>query len=88
MQIAPSANGAPALKVRGYWRTVGYRLRYDYVTLFFALVILCIALSAIFAPWLAPFDPLKTSVSAINPLLMPPPIVPEIATARRTDGKA
>jgi len=63
MQIAASANGAPALKVRGYWRTVGYRLRYDYVTLFFALVILCIALSAIFAPWLAPFDPLKTSMA-------------------------
>jgi hypothetical protein len=21
---------APALKVRGYWGTVGYRLRYDY----------------------------------------------------------
>src|SRR5215470_19370389 len=56
-------DGAPALKVRGYWRTVGYRLGYDYVTLFFALVILCIALSAIFAPWLAPFDPLKTSMA-------------------------
>ena len=63
MEIAASANGAPALKVRGYWRTVGYRLRYDYVTLFFALVILLIALSAIFAPLLAPFDPLKTSMA-------------------------
>jgi peptide/nickel transport system permease protein len=51
------------LKVRGYWRTVGYRLRYDYVTLFFALVIVLIALSAIFAPLLAPFDPLKTSMA-------------------------
>src|SRR6516162_10393052 len=58
-----TADGAPALKVRGYWRTVGYRLRYDYVTLFFALVILLIALSAIFAPLLAPFDPLKTSMA-------------------------
>ena len=63
MEIAASANGAPALKVRGYWRTVGYRLRYDYVTLFFALVILLIALSAIFAPLLAPFDPRKTSMA-------------------------
>ena len=62
MEIAASANGVPALKVRGYWRTVGYRLRYDYVTLFFALVIICIALSAICAPLLAPFDPLKTSM--------------------------
>ena len=63
MEIAASANDAPALRVRGYWRTVGYRLRYDYVTLFFALVILLIALSAIFAPLLAPFDPLKTSMA-------------------------
>ena len=63
MEIAASANNAPALKVRGYWRTVGHRLRHDYVTLFFALVILIIALSAIFAPLLAPFDPLKTSMA-------------------------
>jgi peptide/nickel transport system permease protein len=58
-----AADDAPALKVRGYWRTVGYRLRYDYVTLFFAFVILVIALAAIFAPLLAPFDPLKTSMA-------------------------
>jgi peptide/nickel transport system permease protein len=57
------ADDAPALKVRGYWRTVGYRLRYDYVTLFFALVIVLIALAAICAPLLAPFDPLKTSMA-------------------------
>jgi len=63
MDIAASANNAPALKVRGYWRTVVHRLRHDYVTLFFALVILIIALSAIFAPLLAPFDPLKTSMA-------------------------
>jgi peptide/nickel transport system permease protein len=57
------ADDALALKVRGYWRTVGYRLRYDYVTLFFALVIVLIALAAICAPLLAPFDPLKTSMA-------------------------
>jgi peptide/nickel transport system permease protein len=57
------ADDPPALKVRGYWRTVGYRLRYDYVTLFFALVIILIALAAICAPLLAPFDPLKTSMA-------------------------
>jgi peptide/nickel transport system permease protein len=56
-------DGAPALKVRGYWQTVGYRLRYDYVTLFFAGVIALIALAAILAPLLAPFDPLKTSMA-------------------------
>jgi peptide/nickel transport system permease protein len=58
-----AASDAPALKVRGYWRTVGYRLRYDYATLFFALVIVLIALAAICAPLLAPFDPLKTSMA-------------------------
>jgi peptide/nickel transport system permease protein len=58
-----AADDAPALKVRGYWRTVGYRLRYDYVTLFFAMVIVLIALAAICAPLLAPFDPLKTSMA-------------------------
>jgi peptide/nickel transport system permease protein len=58
-----AADDGPALKVRGYWRSVGYRLRYDYVTLFFALVIVLIALAAICAPLLAPFDPLKTSMA-------------------------
>ena len=51
-----------ALKVRGYWRTVGYRLRYDPVTLFFALVIILIVAAALAAPWIAPFDPYKTSM--------------------------
>jgi peptide/nickel transport system permease protein len=55
--------GAPALKVRGYWATVGNRLRYDYVSLFFALVIVLIVLAAIFAPLTAPLDPLKTSMA-------------------------
>jgi peptide/nickel transport system permease protein len=53
---------APALKVRGYWGTVGYRLRYDYVTLFFLAVVVLIALAAILAPLIAPFDPNKTSM--------------------------
>ena len=53
---------AAAAKVRGYWGTVGYRLRYDYVTLFFLSVIVVIALAAIFAPLIAPFDPNKTSM--------------------------
>jgi peptide/nickel transport system permease protein len=55
--------GAPALKVRGYWASVGNRLRYDYVSLFFALVIVLIVLAAIFAPLIAPFDPVKTSMA-------------------------
>jgi peptide/nickel transport system permease protein len=47
---------------RGYWRTVGYRLRYDYVTMFFLGIILVIALLAVLAPLLAPFDPNKSSM--------------------------
>jgi peptide/nickel transport system permease protein len=49
--------------VRGYWATVGNRLRYDYVSLFFAAVIILIVLAAIFAPLIAPFDPNKTSMA-------------------------
>jgi len=48
--------------VRGYWQSVGNRLRYDYVTLFFLSVIILVALAAIAAPLLAPFDPTKTSM--------------------------
>jgi peptide/nickel transport system permease protein len=52
----------PRAVARGYWRTVGGRLRYDYVTLFFILIIALIALAAIFAPVIAPFDPNKSSM--------------------------
>ena len=47
---------------RGYWGNVLNRLRHDYVTLFFLGIIALVALSAILAPWLAPFDPTKTSM--------------------------
>src|SRR6201987_2514808 len=57
------AAAAPATRVRGYWGTVGHRLRYDYVTLFFLGVILLIVLAAIAAPLIAPFDPLRTSMA-------------------------
>jgi peptide/nickel transport system permease protein len=53
---------APAPKVRGYWASVGYRLRYDPVTVFFGLIVLLIVLAAVFAPLLAPFDPYKESI--------------------------
>ena len=52
----------PAQRVRGYWGTVGYRLRHDPVTLGFGAIVLLIVLMAIFAPLLAPFDPTKESV--------------------------
>jgi peptide/nickel transport system permease protein len=53
---------APATRVRGYWRSVLYRLRHDPVTLAFGTVVLLIVLAALFAPWLAPFDPYKESI--------------------------
>ncbi|HTJ59211.1 MAG TPA: ABC transporter permease [Devosiaceae bacterium] len=58
---APPAQTRPA-KSRGYWGGVWQRLRYDHVTLFCLALILLIVLSAIFAPWIAPFDPNKSSI--------------------------
>jgi peptide/nickel transport system permease protein len=52
----------PATRVRGYWQSVAYRLRHDPVTLAFGAVVLLIVLAAIFAPWVAPFDPYKESI--------------------------
>src|SRR5271168_1486197 len=52
----------PATRVRGYWQSVFYRLRYDPATLVFAAVVLLIILAAVFAPLLAPFDPYKESI--------------------------
>jgi peptide/nickel transport system permease protein len=57
------AQVAAAPKARSYWRRVGRRLRYDYVTLFFLAIIILIVLAAIFAPWLAPMDPNKSSMA-------------------------
>lgn len=48
---------------RGYWGTVANRLRYDPVTLIFGAIILAIIIMSICAPWLAPKDPLKTSMA-------------------------
>jgi peptide/nickel transport system permease protein len=60
---SPGREAPAATRVRGYWGNVWQRLRYDYVTLFFLLLILLIVLSAIFAPLLAPFDPNKASMA-------------------------
>jgi peptide/nickel transport system permease protein len=50
-------------RARGYWGNVWQRLRYDYVTLFCLALIVSIVLSAVFAPWLAPMDPDKSSMA-------------------------
>ena len=64
--MAPEADidlqGAPATKVRGYWRSVIYRLGHDWVTLVFGAVVLFIILLAVFAPLVAPFDPYQQSI--------------------------
>ncbi|WPZ33872.1 ABC transporter permease [Thalassobaculum sp. OXR-137] len=66
---AVAAQGAPAVRVRSYWQNVGYRLRYDYLTLFFGAVVLLILLSAIFAPLLAPMDPYQSSlINRLKPI--------------------
>lgn len=57
-----AVQGAPAVRVRSYWQNVGYRLRYDYMTLFFGSMVVLIILSAIFAPLLAPMDPYESSL--------------------------
>jgi peptide/nickel transport system permease protein len=60
----------PATRVRGYWQSVGYRLRHDPVTLAFGAVIVLIVLAAVCAPWIAPFDPYKESiVGRLKPFL-------------------
>ncbi|HXP76323.1 MAG TPA: ABC transporter permease [Stellaceae bacterium] len=62
LSLPSGAEDRFAAAPRGYWHTVGRRLRYDYVTLFFLLVVGLIALAAILAPLVAPFDPNKTSM--------------------------
>jgi peptide/nickel transport system permease protein len=62
-RLVSAAEEAPATKVRSYWQNVGYRLRYDYVTLAFAAVIIIIVALAVFAPWIAPKDPYRTSMA-------------------------
>ena len=37
-------DAAPTLRVRGYWGSVGYRLRHDPVTLFFGAIVIFLVL--------------------------------------------
>ena len=59
----PAREPASVVAVRSYWGSVRQRLRHDYVTLFCMAVILLIVASAVFAPWLAPMDPDKSSMA-------------------------
>jgi peptide/nickel transport system permease protein len=51
-----------AIGGRGYWQSVGRRLRRDPVTLICAAVLILLVLSALAAPWLGLADPYKTSM--------------------------
>lgn len=68
----PAKPAASSERVRSYWGSVWNRLRYDYVTLFCLALIILIVLSAVFAPWLAPMDPDKSSMAnRLRPLFHP-----------------
>ena len=60
--IAADLQPVPAAPTRGYWRGVFARLLQDKLTMACALVILALILMAIFAPWIAPDDPFKSSI--------------------------
>ncbi|RAI01995.1 ABC transporter permease [Acuticoccus sediminis] len=62
--IAPARAAAPVPATLGYWGGVARRLRRDPLTLICLGVILAIVLAAIFAPFVSPADPYKTSMMA------------------------
>ena len=60
---APALDPAvPATPVAGYWTSVWRRLRRDPVAIAAALVLIAIVLMAIFAPYVAPADPYRSSM--------------------------
>ena len=61
---AEAAAGAPQFVAerRGYWSMVLTRLSRDPITIICGVIILAIVLAAIFAPYVAPHDPYKTSM--------------------------
>src|ERR1700716_4443813 len=56
LQIGPAANA------RGYWATVGRRIRRDKVSMACSLILALIFLSALLAPWLGLADPYQGSM--------------------------
>src|SRR3954468_19700633 len=53
---------APSTKPRGYWTTVGRRIRRDKVSMACAFVLVLIFLSALLAPWIGLADPYQGSM--------------------------
>jgi peptide/nickel transport system permease protein len=64
MALATALIEAPALATvpMSYWRTVAWRLARDRATLIAGGVLAVIVLSAVLAPWLAPYDPAAGSI--------------------------
>jgi len=60
--VPADIQSAPAAPAQGYWSAVYSRLLRDKVTVACALVVLGLILMAVFAPWIAPEDPLKSSI--------------------------
>jgi peptide/nickel transport system permease protein len=59
---APAALLPPQAASAGYWLSVWQRLRRDRVAMFCAAILLLLVLAAVFAPWITPADPFKTSM--------------------------
>ncbi len=59
---APAALLPPQAASAGYWLSVWQRLRHDRVAMFCAAILLLLVLAAVFAPWITPADPFKTSM--------------------------
>ena len=62
MTAGTPVRAAPVAASRGYWVTVGRRLRRDPVTLACLGILVLIVLAALAAPWLGLADPYKTSM--------------------------
>jgi peptide/nickel transport system permease protein len=59
-------------RTRGYWRKVAQRVGRDPTALICLAILLLIILSAVFAPWISPDDPYKTSMlRRLKPPLTP-----------------
>ena len=52
----------PQAASAGYWLSVWQRLRRDRVAMACAVILLLLVVAAVFAPWVAPADPFKTSM--------------------------
>jgi peptide/nickel transport system permease protein len=63
MSVASSVVQMRPPQSQTYLASVGRRLRYDYVTLVFLVIILFIVTASLCAGWIAPFDPNKTSMA-------------------------